>query len=65
MENRKGARRDSTSGVRGVRWVEQLKKWRAEVRHNNKTIHVGYYATIEEADAAARNKRQELYLVVN
>jgi len=60
-ENRAGAQSDSKSGVRGVIWNAASRKWRAEVRHNGRTLHLGYFATIEEADEVARAKRVELF----
>jgi len=59
-ENRRGARRDSASGVRGVHWIEAIQKWRAKMNHNNKLVHDKVYATIEEAEAALVAKRLEL-----
>lgn len=48
-QNRKGAAKNSSSGVRGVSWNKSSKKWRAQVRVNNKKFYLGSYATIEEA----------------
>jgi hypothetical protein len=60
-ENLRGARRDSRSGVRGVSWRPDKRKWRARVGHNGKEIHVGYFASPAEAEAAAIAKRLELF----
>ena len=60
LENRAGARADSSSGVRGVFWEKRRGCWTARVRHNQKTHHVGSFSTLEEAEAAvvaARNER--------
>ena len=54
-------RRDSKSGVRGVYWVPDCGKYRAQVRHNRKLLNVGYYLTLEEAKAAVIAKRNELF----
>jgi len=43
---------DNTSGFTGVSWVKRINKWRAEIKHNGKNIHLGYHKTIEEAVAA-------------
>lgn len=51
----------SRSGVRGVHWNAENKKWRAQVTHNGKKIHVGLFPTISEAAAAATAKRRELF----
>lgn len=60
-ENRAGANSNSTSGVRGVRWVESKNRWRASVGHNGKYIHVGYFRDLAEAEAAVVAKRLELH----
>lgn len=51
----------NTSGVRGVNWQKQARKWRALVGHNSKKIYVGMFDTIEEAEAAVIAKRLELH----
>ena len=62
MENLRGARRDSKSGVRGVWWVGgRIQKWRAGVRHYGQMYNVGYFSTIDEANIAVRAKRDELF----
>jgi hypothetical protein len=58
-ENRRGAHRDSRSGVLGVHPFR--KRWRAQVGHNGKVIHVGHFDTVEAAAAAVRAKRIELF----
>jgi hypothetical protein len=60
-ENLSGAQRGSKSGVRGVSWSAHSKKWRADVTHNNKQTLLGYFGTIEEAEAAAVARRNELF----
>lgn len=59
MEHLRGARKTSSSGVRGVQ--RNGPGWMARVRHNGETHYLGTYPTIEEADAAARKKRAELF----
>jgi hypothetical protein len=60
-ENRAGARKGSKSGVRGVMWSKASKKWHAQVGHNYRKYHAGFFDTIEEAEAAVIAKRNELY----
>lgn len=60
-EHRISARSDSKSGVLGVSWHRRDRKWYAQVMHNGKQNFVGAYPTIEEAEAAVRAKRLELY----
>jgi hypothetical protein len=42
--------RNSTSRYKGVYWSGEKKKWRAEIKHNGRKIHIGYFDY--EADAA-------------
>ena len=50
----KSKRSDNTSGHTGVYWHKQKSKWRARIKHNQKLIHLGLFATIEEAVAARK-----------
>lgn len=62
LEHRTGAQRNNrSSGVRGVTWDKQRKKWVAQVKHNGRRIYVGIYPSIAEADAAVSAKRIELF----
>jgi len=61
QENRAGAQANSKSGVRGVYWKAEKRKWCAQVRHNGRLIHLGYFATIEEAEVVVIAKRLELF----
>jgi hypothetical protein len=45
-------RRDNSSGVRGVTWHAQNKKWRAVYHKNGKQISLGLFDDIEEAAKA-------------
>lgn len=60
-QNRRGANRDSGTGVRGVSWHKPRQKYRARVMLNGKRYSAGYYDTLEEAEDAAIAKRQELF----
>lgn len=48
---------DNTSGYRGV---SRRKPWLANIRHNGRTITVGYFNTAEEAARARDAKAREL-----
>lgn len=61
MENRVGANRNSKSGVLGVSWYKALSKWHAQITHNRSNIHLGYFDTVPEAEAAVIAKRLELF----
>lgn len=58
-EGNKGLRRDNTSGHRGVSWFKPAKKWAAYGYRNGRRVHLGYFASLEEAAAAAREWREE------
>ena len=61
MENRSGATRPSSSGVRGVHWVKSRNKWCAQVGHQGETVHLGYFENLSEAEATVVEKRNELH----
>jgi hypothetical protein len=56
-----GLRKDNTSGARGVTWDKRSSTWLAQVRHNGRQYHCGYYATVDEAAGAASAMRSKLY----
>lgn len=63
-EHQVGAYRSNQSGgVRGVHRYGRSKRnpWRARLGHNGREVHVGYFPTREEAEAAVRAKRAELF----
>jgi hypothetical protein len=60
-ENVTGARRDSSTGILGAHWHRSSGKFTAEVKHNGHRFHLGTYSTAEEAGAAAKAKRLELF----
>ena len=45
----KSIRSDNTSGIPGVSFHKTNKKWRAKIKYNNLTIHLGYFEDINEA----------------
>lgn len=63
QENRRGARRDSRSGIRGVMWSSQQQKWRVQVVHDRKRHHGGFFPLdqLAEAEAAAIALRNRLF----
>ncbi|MGZ0043409.1 AP2 domain-containing protein [Paenibacillus sp. BJ-4] len=52
--------KDNKSGVKGVRYNEQRKKWTAHIGFKGKQINLGYYDKKEDA-VAARKHGEELY----
>lgn len=61
MENRKGAHRNSKSGIRGVHWSKSHKRWCATVDHNNKHVYMEYFIDLDEAAAAVVAARNAVY----
>jgi hypothetical protein len=59
IEHKSGAQKNSTTGVLGV--YPRGRRFGACVGHNGRSIHVGYFDTVEEADIAVRAKRAELF----
>ena len=60
QENRRGAMRNSKSGVRGVSWDKAKSLWNAEVQHDGKKWQK-YFHTLADAEAAVIAKRLELF----
>lgn len=57
--NLKGARKDSSSGVRNIRQVGE-NRWRGLIRHNGKYISCGTFNNLEDAKQAVANKQAEV-----
>jgi len=53
--------KNNTSGVKGVNWVNHVKKWRARITVDRKTVMEKYFKTIEEAAEAVKKAREELH----
>jgi hypothetical protein len=60
-EHLTGAKKNSKSGIRGVSWRSEVRKWQAQVGHNGKNHNLGLFAMIEDAEAAVIAKRLELF----
>lgn len=61
MEHQARAHRTSKSGVRGVYWNAQRRKWAGQVRHNGTSHYLGLFDTISDAAEAVRQKRLALF----
>lgn len=46
----------NTSGIKGVSWSKEKQKWRAYISIDNKSKHIGYFDSIDDAF----KKRQEI-----
>ena len=53
-------RSDNSSGVVGVSWVKQARKWDARIRVDGKTVLLGKFANFEDA-VAARKEAEAKY----
>ena len=43
--------KNNTSGYKGVAWAKRQRRWRAQIRTNNKTKNLGYFKDISVAAA--------------
>lgn len=55
----------NASGVMGVFWAKQANKWAAQIRHNRKSKHIGYFDTIEQAKQARIEEEAKLGFHIN
>lgn len=60
MWNRKGARKDSKTGVRGVRFREETNNYQAAFAYKKKRYYVGTFETLDEAKKAVEAARAEV-----
>lgn len=61
-QNVEGASTRSKTGVPNVWWCSTWKRWTGQVTLRGQRASIGHFATIEEARAAAVEKRNELYV---
>lgn len=60
-ENRSSVNSNNRSGVRGVSWRDDLKKWDARVMHNREYHLAGTFDRLEDAAEAVRLLRNRLF----
>jgi hypothetical protein len=60
-QNRSGAQANSVTGVRGVHPYRNTGRWVGCVKAGGRSIHVGIFDTILEAETAVVAKRNELF----
>ena len=53
-------RSDNTSGVKGICLHKQSNKWHAQIRLNNKNIHIVLFENLDDAKIARQKKAAEL-----
>jgi hypothetical protein len=51
----------STTGVKGVTWRPERKKYRARIKVHGKEVFVGYFDTLEDAKHAVQETRIKLH----
>ena len=60
----RGRTKNNKSGYKGIYYAKdkpRFKPWQAQIKHNKKTIYLGYYKTKEEAALAYNKKAIELF----
>jgi hypothetical protein len=60
-ENLSGPTARCKSGVRGVAWRRDARKWTGQVKHHGKSYHTGYFSDLAEAEAAVIALRKKLF----
>lgn len=55
----RGLMKNNTSGVKGVSWNKNSKKWEASCQIQKKQHKLGYFATIEQAEFAVKSFREQ------
>lgn len=58
-QNRSGARKGNRSGVRGVSWDPKTRKWRAHAWGGGMQNYLGFFASVEAAEAVVVAWRRE------
>jgi len=54
-------RSDNTSGIKGVSWNKEKKKWHAYISHEGEFIKLGMYSSIDEAGSVVGAARTRLH----
>jgi hypothetical protein len=62
-QNQQNSRRpkSNTSGVKGVAWCKQKQKWRGRITVDGADVHIGFFATVVEAEDAMTAARAKLH----
>lgn len=51
----------NSSGVKGVCWLKDRNKWRANCWFNGKRHHIGYYDNLDDAEIAIKQFREKYH----
>ena len=60
-QNNQNRKATGSSGIKGVVWHKQSKKWVASICVNRKSVHLGSFLSIEEAALVASRARQSAH----
>lgn len=60
-QNQRDPHKNNKSGFLGVCWHKENKRWLASIRVSNKTVHIGYFDTPEQAHLAYVERKRELH----
>ena len=60
-QNNQNRKATSSSGIKGVIWHKQSRKWVASICVNRKSVHLGSFLSIEEAALVANKARQSAH----
>ena len=59
-QNKTKAQKNSKSGVQGVSWNKNAKKWQVHISINKEKKYLGIYDSIDEAKSIYENNKKEL-----
>lgn len=62
LQNLRGPKSQSTTGLLGVRWEKDRRQWRAEIYVNNVRHRLGRFETAEAASAAYLEAKRRLHV---
>lgn len=51
----------NTSGFKGVTYCKNTNRWRAKITHNGKTLHIGRFDSLQDAEMAYKSRAVELF----
>lgn len=60
-QNNQNRKPTGSSGIKGVVWHKQSKKWVASICVNRKSVHLGSFLSIEDAALVANKARQSAH----
>jgi len=60
-KNRRGNKNKKSCSLKGVFWAKDNKRWRAKIKSDNKTYHLGYFDDPREAALAYDHAARELH----